>query len=646
MCGLAGFIDYRNPIAAGERRRILARMGQRLARRGPDDEQFYDDGVLSLVFRRLAIIDPGTGRQPIWNEDESILVAVNGEIYNHRELRARLAGGHAFRTRSDSEVVLHLYEELGEECLRELNGMFAILVWDRRRQKLLLARDRLGIKPLYYAHVDGALLFASELKALLAHPRCPRTLNWSDIGRPGKQPGRTPSFVTGVHHLPGGEYLACSRERGPATAPYWRLADHLPGVDEDRTTEPEICIERYGELLEDSVRRQLMSDVPVGLFLSGGVDSCLLAAIAAAHQPNLHCFTVVERTTVRVGDVEQAARTADRLGLPFHAVIYDRDTLLDTLGFDLQHFEYLVWMMESPRFEMEWLLKHELHRYAKTAVPGLKVILLGQGADEFAGGYSSPLHSQRADWDRYLGHLYRKQRWPEWSAAGIPERYFRLLADDGPANPATAGQDPYHLEMLSSARFLQRYNLWHEDRTSAIQGIESRVPFLDHRLVELLAGIPARLHPRLFFDKRIVREQLARRLPDYPVERRKVNFYRTGAVSSVDLMAARILRRIYPHFREKYLEGADALFAATPLDQLFERGVQGRHIDMYAVSHLYEAMALAVFRDGVLGPPDTAVPSVMDAPSPLRGADGETLQGILREWSLPPQPGAGNGPAG
>lgn len=636
MCGLAGFIDYRNPIAAGERRRILARMGQRLARRGPDDEQFYDDGVLSLVFRRLAIIDPGTGRQPIWNEDESILVAVNGEIYNHRELRARLAGGHAFRTHSDSEVVLHLYEELGEECLHELNGMFAILVWDHHRQKLLLARDRLGIKPLYYAHVDGALLFASELKALLAHPRCPRTLNWHDIGRPGREPEGIPSFVTGVHHLPGGEYLTCSRERGPTVASYWRLADHLPQAGGDRTAQPESCIERYGELLEDSVRRQLMSDVPVGLFLSGGVDSCLLAAIAAAHQPNLHCFSVVERTTVRVGDAEQAARTADRLGLPFHAVIYDRDTFLDTLDFDLQHFEYLVWMMESPRFDMEWLLKHELHRYAKTAVPGLKVILLGQGADEFAGGYSSPLHSRRPDWDDYLAHLRRKQREPEWAADGIPERYINLLAGD--SSPAGTGSetDPYHQQMLTNTGFLQRYNLWHEDRASAIQGIESRVPFLDHRLVELLAGIPARLHPQLFHDKRIVREQLARHLPSYPADRRKINFYRTGTVSSIDLVATRILRRIFPAFRTKYLDRADALFSAPVLGRIFDRVVKGTSIDMNAVHLLYEAMTLSVFRDGLLGPPDAAVPDGMDGPSPLHRAEGAKLEGILQDWSRPP----------
>lgn len=636
MCGLAGFLDYRKPIAADERRRILARMGQRLARRGPDDEQFYDDGVLSLVFRRLAIIDPGTGRQPIWNEDESILVAVNGEIYNHRELRAGLAGGHVFRTRSDSEVVLHLYEELGEDCLRELNGMFAILVWDRRRQKLLLARDRLGIKPLYYTQVDGALLFASELKALLAHPRCPRTLNWHDIGRPGVEPELIPSFVVGVHHLPGGEYLTCSRERGPAVAPYWRLADHLSHAGGDRSVDTDDCIERYGELLEDSVRRQLMSDVPVGLFLSGGLDSCLLAAIAAAHQPDLHCFSVVERTTVRVGDAEQAARTADRLDLPFHAVIYDRDTFIDALDFDLQCFEYLVWMMDSPRFEMEWLLKHELHRYAKTAVPELKVILLGQGADEFAGGYSSPLHSHRPDWNGYLAHLRRKQREPEWAAAGVPERYINLLAGDSPPPGAAPEIDPYHRQMLFNASYLQRYNLWHEDRTSAIQGIESRVPFLDHRLVELLAGLPGRLHPRLFHDKRIVRAQIADRLPGYPADRRKVNFYRTGSLSSVDLVATRILRRIFPAFRMKYLDRAGALFSAPVLGRIFDRIVKGTSIDMNAVHLLYEVMTLSIFRDRLLGPADAAVPDGMDGPSPLHRAEGAKLEGILQDWSRPP----------
>ena len=229
MCGIAGFLRFQKQKFDLERRQqILNDMGSAIARRGPDEQTFYDDEMLSFVFRRLSIIDVDGGQQPIWNEDRSIFVAVNGEIYNHRELREPLETNHTFRTQSDSEIVLHLYEEYGEACFERLNGMFAAVLWDTKRKKLLLARDPLGIKPLYYALLDDGLIFGSELKALLMHPECPRELAWNDLEIIGvQQKAEVSTYVEGVQFLGGGCYAAISADRPFTRENFWRIDDHF-----------------------------------------------------------------------------------------------------------------------------------------------------------------------------------------------------------------------------------------------------------------------------------------------------------------------------------------------------------------------------------------------------------------------------------
>src|ERR1051326_7209742 len=180
MCGFAGFVDFqgsRPPCL--ERHQWLRQMGRQLSRRGPDDEQIHDDDWVSLVFRRLSIVDIAHGRQPIWNEDRTVMVVVNGEIFNYLELRQGLADRHQIKTASDAEIVVHLYEEKGIDALQHLNGMYAIALWDTRKKQVVLARDRLGIKPLFYTQVGSQLIFASELKALIVHPQCPNELDWA-----------------------------------------------------------------------------------------------------------------------------------------------------------------------------------------------------------------------------------------------------------------------------------------------------------------------------------------------------------------------------------------------------------------------------------------------------------------------------------
>ncbi len=619
MCGFAGIINLDGLQGDPAQRLVhLRAMGHQLARRGPDDEQFYDDGYLSLVFRRLSIIDLDSGRQPIWNEDHSVFVAVNGEIYNYQDIRKRLEGRHVFSNRSDSEVIVHLYEERGAALMEELNGMFAFLVWDTRNRRLLLARDRLGIKPLFYAVTDHCLIFASELKALLAHPACPRELDWSSF-KPGSDGMHSLySYVRGVQHVRGGQYLLLEQGKTATPRIYWSIKDYFPAAQGETTAQSaEDYVAQYGELLHDSVHKQLMSDVPVGLFLSGGIDSTLLAALAADAQQELHCFTVVENSTIEAGDVEQARRATAELGLHYYPVRFDAQTVLDELDYDLAQFEFLIWAVETPRFSIEWMLKLELHRYAKTRMPDLKVMLLGQGADEFAGGYSQSLGNENQTWPAYtrgLGDIHTQMQRAD---IGIPDYMHPALAAGYPPDLETGGLAEYHRHMLTRVSLLQRHNLWHEDRTSACQGVEARVPFLDHRLVELLASVPSALHESLFFNKRIVRAQLARALPSYPPNKLKVKFYSTVKGGSIERMRIGMIRRTFPEFRSKYLDQPGAIFSADKMHAHYLQIVSGTAVSNEDLMAFFDCMAITVFDHLCKTFPTAGAPPGIDPPSPL-----------------------------
>ena len=361
MCGFAGFLSFAPaPFSSERRREILVAMGRAIEHRGPDGVQYFDDGTLALVFRRLAIIDVKGGDQPFFNETKTLVGVVNGEIYNHAQLRNELETRRRFVTRSDCEVVLHGFDVWGNAALERLRGMFAAAIWDREKRQLFLARDRLGIKPLYICRVDGGLLFGSELKALLMHPHCPRALDWGVLGRSLIVQPPAASYVQGVE-LPsrrrvpprrGGWLLQCRTLLGPGRPPGYRslrrgrgsLPKSLPrpaGADDNGTP---------------AKRRQ------IGIQLSGGLDSSLLASIIAKDRTDIPCFTVVERTTYRAGDVHAARGVAERLGLAWYPVLFDYRSLLDDIGFDLHQLERSVWMMDAPRFDLEWLLKSELNR--------------------------------------------------------------------------------------------------------------------------------------------------------------------------------------------------------------------------------------------------------------------------------------------
>ena len=323
MCGFAGFVSFSDSrLTSDQRSDILNKMGTVLSRRGPDEQTVYDDGYLSFVFRRLSIVDVENGSQPIWNEDRSIFVSINGEIYNHQAFRDQLQDKHQFSTQSDSEAVLHLFEEDGTECFSKLNGMFAVMLYNANTRHLTLARDRLGIKPLYWTKTENGFVFASELKALLLHPECPREINWPELDlNVIQQKTNVPTYRRDVNHLQPGSHLSVSPDGELSAQVYWRIDEHFR--HEDKNFDPEAASQEYERLISDATTKRLMSDVPVGLFLSGGIDSSLLAAIAATSKKDLHCFTVVENTTVASGDVPTAVKVTEELGVPLYAAHFD-----------------------------------------------------------------------------------------------------------------------------------------------------------------------------------------------------------------------------------------------------------------------------------------------------------------------------------
>ena len=281
MCGIAGMFEPETTMSAAERRETLKRMCDRIEHRGPDDEGFYVEGGVALGMRRLSIIDLFTGHQPISNEDGSVWIVFNGEIYNYREIRDLLISrGHTFQTESDTEVIVHLYEDEGEACVERLRGMFAFAIYDKRERKLFMARDRVGVKPLHYAVVAGGIVFGSEIKSLLQHKDVNREVNFeaiSDFFSYGYVPDPHSAF-RGIEKLPPGHTLTFKDSR-LTTRCYWDF--DYPERNQEPVREESYYIERLRDLLAESVRLRLVSDVPLGAFLSGGIDSSTVVAMMA-----------------------------------------------------------------------------------------------------------------------------------------------------------------------------------------------------------------------------------------------------------------------------------------------------------------------------------------------------------------------------
>jgi asparagine synthase (glutamine-hydrolysing) len=551
MCGIAGkFTLDGRAVDPG----LITRMADRLAHRGPDDAGYHVTGPIGLASRRLSIIDLATGRQPISNEDGTVWVVLNGEIYNFVELRAELERrGHRFRTRTDTEVIVHLYEEKGPGLLADLRGMFAFAVWDRRQRRLLLARDRLGEKPLFYTHRPGrALLFASEMKSLLVDPDLRLSLNVAAVDQylsllyiPAPA-----SIFREIAKLPAGHYLICS-ERGIEVHEYWDVP-LPPEGDEDRLDE-----ETLRARLHEAVRIQLRSDVPLGAFLSGGVDSTTVVATMAEDLGPEIMTCSVGFPEEGYSELPYADAVAARLGSRHQSRLVEPPSR--------ELIERLAWHFDEPFGDSSAVPTWEVSGLARERV---KVALSGDGGDELFGGYSR--HAIEM-WEHTLRRCGRVASWTMARvAAALPPRLRgrnSLARLDTPADEACAvkfqfgggaprlkariyaagfreaiaATDPLAPFKAAYARagkadplnrilyvdlktYLADDILVKVDRMSMAHGLEVRAPFLDHRLVELVARLPGRTKVPGPATKPLLRAILDGRVPRSAWDRPKHGF--------------------------------------------------------------------------------------------------------------------------
>jgi asparagine synthase (glutamine-hydrolysing) len=562
MCGLSGF------VALDQRRAdpgLVRRMTATLRHRGPDDEGYYVDGPVALGHRRLQIIDLATGHQPIANETGTIHAILNGEIYNFRSLAETLrARGHRFSTSSDTEVIVHAYEEFGEECLAHFNGMFAFVLWDADRQTLFAARDRMGEKPLYYAERNGWLIFGSEVRALLAHPEVARDLDLRGFSRyltHGYLPDPHTIFE-GVFKLPPGHALTVSAGKVQVHR-YWDIPFPSPRAG-GRERDPDGWADALWEALRTSVRHRLVSDVPVGIFLSGGVDSSAVTAAAVAEAPGgrFQSFSI----GFEEGSYDEApfARAvAQHLGTEHHQFTFTAThaaSLLERLGE----------LLDEPLADPAFLPTVHLARHTRASV---KVALGGDGGDELLCGYPTFLVVAPVAWmhrlppaavggaARLVNALPDSSRYG--SASFLLKQFFRgavhppdiaiqimmagvsfgeqrnLMA--APVREACDAFDPYEdvAEIMARAPvddpvdrlvyhhcklYLAGQTLVKMDRGTMAYGVEARAPFLDPALVELACAMPPSAKLRGWTTKYALKRALGGRLPPAILQRRKQGF--------------------------------------------------------------------------------------------------------------------------
>ena len=574
MCGIYGILELHGAAADASR---LSALAGRTVHRGPDDEGRHVDGPLAIGMRRLSIIDLDGGHQPLTNEDGTLWLVANGEIYNFRELRDGLvADGHRFRTGSDCETLLHLYERDGDGFLAKVNGMFAFALWDAKRRRLLIGRDRLGIKPLYVREAEGRLEFASEAKALLA----------SDSHAPDVDPAALRAYLTlgyvpaprsifrGIRKLPPATLLIAEHGRVDERV-YWSLprgVDPLP-------TEAE-WIEAVRRRLEASVAMQMVSDVPIGAFLSGGVDSSAVVAFMARHASGpVKTYAIGFEggaAEAYYDELPHARRVARAFGTDHHEIVVKPDVV--------SLLPRLLWHLDEPIADTAFVTTYLVSEFARRDVT---VILSGVGGDELFGGYRRYLGGHyRARLDRVPAALRRAvialaDRLPAdrhspsldklrlargfLATADLPfdERYRSYLEVFPPsaasalmrvAAPiegdalgaafAAAPSEDELLRMLSvdAATQLPDDLLALTDRMSMAVSLECRVPLLDHELCELAARIPASIKVRGGRLKHVMKEALRGVLPDDILERRKRGF---GAP-----MGAWLRRELAPMLRD------------------------------------------------------------------------------------------------
>lgn len=560
MCGIYGFAGFEDGA-------LLGRMGDAIRHRGPDGEGRLLNGRFAMGMRRLAIIDLSTGDQPIWNEDRTLAVVYNGEIYNYVELAEELAEkGHVFRTHSDTEVIVHAYEEWGRDCVTRFNGMFAFALHNLRTGDTFFARDRCGQKPFYWWRDGGRFLFGSEVKAILECDHVPRECNVPAIDaflalRYVPEP-RT--MFRGVFTLPAAHWMFLPKDGEPQIQRYW----DVPVVEPGQQTGEEESLERIEAEFRKAVKIAMRSDVPVGAYLSAGVDSSLVVALMREHNPRIQTYSIGFNSPI--DETRDAAETARLLGTEHHEIHCRHE--------DFASLPKIVWHMDRPVGDA---LIIAFNKLAQRTAQDLKVTVGGEGADEIFAGYSFHKVIQMAEFYHQLvpGFVHRGATLPILRATpvNVLDRFFHFPADlgsegkarflefferygdrtlfgnyvalktvfgtetrrdlytdalKGQANeewvpPVRIDRGSFHDRMLALQwdEWLQDWSIIRQDKNTMAHSLEIRLPFLDHNLIEAGFRVPPRLKGTWTRDKIIERRLAAKLLPPAVTNRPKNPFF-------------------------------------------------------------------------------------------------------------------------
>ncbi|HVF88476.1 MAG TPA: asparagine synthase (glutamine-hydrolyzing) [Blastocatellia bacterium] len=589
MCGICGIYEY-GTGRPGVDAEVVAKMRDTMTHRGPDDAGAYvtPDRRVGLGHRRLSIVDlSSAGHNPMPNEDASVWITFNGEIYNHEILRAGLAErGHVYRSRTDTETIVHLYEERGLDFVREIEGDFAVALWDAQARRLVLARDRIGVKPLYYAISGGRLLFASEIKALLAHPSVSRDIDEEALYHyltflTTPAPG---TLFAGIRKLPAGCMLTCDRRGEVRVERYWDAIASGDKVAELKGRSEDELAAELRRLLVESIEKRMMSDVPFGVFLSGGIDSTANVALMSRLMGRpVRTFTVGFSDKPEFNELEEARMVAREYGTDHHEILISQDDFLDFLP-------RLIFHQDEPIADPVCVPLYYVSKLAKQT--GTTVVQVGEGADELFCGYSDYTHYLKF-YDRAWKHLVRLPEGarraaasalsavygagsvalpPRWSKV-VPDLLRRLANGEELFWSGAFVFDETHKQKLLSPAIKRRLSaatgsraggltshsvvledlnrllaerpeadqlermiyqelklrlaellLMRVDKVTMATSVEARVPFLDHRLVEFATAIPSSMKYRDGETKYILKRALRGMIPDGVLGRRKKGF--------------------------------------------------------------------------------------------------------------------------
>jgi len=597
MCGICGIYNYINESATD--RDTIVRMNRKLIHRGPESEGYYIKRNVGLAHRRLKIIDVEMGAQPMSNEDGSIWIVFNGMIYNYIELKEDLERkGHRFKTRSDTEVIVHLYEDYGEQCLKYLRGMFAFAIWDERGEKLFLSRDRIGKKPLVYMDLDGRFVFASEIKALLEFPEYKIDIDWFGVGLFFAYDYWIPwphTIFKGIKKLEPGTFLVVHKDGRIEKERYW-----FPNFQKKTRKSEEELIEEFYNLLDESVKLRLRSDVPFGALLSGGVDSSGIVAIMNDHLRRISTFSLgfggaggIDEEFIR------AKKISGRFNTDHHEVVFTSD--------DLKYLPRMILNHDEPFANITSLYIWFLTKFIKES--GTTVVLSGNGPDEVFLGYSSGYQLKIRD------IIHR-------TIQIIPQEIFSILPEGGLRERILGSYLPYH-KMLSSGveknvkrnvlglfdqekiqiryeairnlleeiyleskaeNFLDGYSYLalmltyahgltvNTDASAMANAVEIRSPFLDHKIIEFAASLPTNMRVRGLSEKGckyIVKKVMERKVPRELLYIKKFGF-------GYNISWPSLLLRKYGMETKNFLVGGEwirnGLFRKEYVENLFAGG--------------------------------------------------------------------------